>query len=91
MKVTGTNTPLITKNKRRPTDCFLCIRQMVELSKSQIKFGYIFSSFNDQDDSPLLDSYPKKPSPESNISTNLWIGGEEMPTKEKFSSINQDN
>ena len=60
------------------------IRQMVELPKSQIKFGYIFSSFNDQHESPLLDSYPKKPSPESNISTNLWIGGDRNANQRKI-------
>lgn len=60
------------------------IRQMVELPKSQIKFGYIFSSFNDQHDSPLLDSYPKKPSPESNINTNLWIGGDRNANQRKI-------
>ena len=60
------------------------IKQMVELSRSQVKFGYIFSSFNNQDDSPLLDSYPKNPSPESNISTRLWTGGDRNANQRKI-------
>ena len=60
------------------------IKQMVELSQSQVKFGYIFSSFNNQDDSPLLDSYPKNPSPESNISTRLWTGGDRNANQRKI-------
>jgi len=60
------------------------IRQMVELPQSQIKFGYIFSSFDNQHQNPLLDSYPKKPSPESNISTRLWIGGDRNANQRKI-------
>ena len=43
-----------------------------------------FSSFNNQDDSPLLDSYPKNPSPESNISTRLWTGGDRNANQRKI-------
>ena len=59
------------------------IKQMVELPKSQIKFGYIFSSFNDQYES-IVRFIPKKPSPESNISTNLWIGGDRNANQRKI-------
>ena len=59
LKATGMNTPLIIKYEEDQQFASYAIKQMVELSRSQVKFGYIFSSFNNQDDSPLLDSYQK--------------------------------
>ena len=44
------------------------------LEDRSLKIGYIWSTFSDQHELPLLDSYPINPSPESNISLNPWVG-----------------
>ena len=44
------------------------------LEDRSLKVGYIWSTFSDQSNLPLLDSYPINPSPESNISLRPWVG-----------------
>lgn len=67
------------------------IRQIIELSDSSFKFGYIYSSFDDQFQNPLLDSYPKSPSPDSNISTKLWVGKDKFANQRKIFIYNSGN
>ena len=51
------------------------LRQSFSLLKDRsLKIGYIWSTFSDQHELPLLDSYPINPSPESNISLSPWVG-----------------
>jgi len=51
------------------------LRQSFSLLEDRsLKIGYIWSTFSDQHDLPLLDSYPINPSPESNISLSPWVG-----------------
>jgi hypothetical protein len=44
------------------------------LEDRSLKFGYLWSSFQNEDNLPIIDSYPILPSPESNISLNPWVG-----------------
>ena len=44
------------------------------LEDRSLKFGFLWSSFQDENSLPILDSYPILPSPESNISLNPWVG-----------------
>ncbi|MBT09881.1 MAG: hypothetical protein CMD63_01235 [Gammaproteobacteria bacterium] len=46
------------------------------LEDRSLKIGYIWSTFSDQNNLPLLDSYPINPSPESNISLQPWVGND---------------
>ena len=46
------------------------------LEDRSLKIGYIWSTFTNQYELPLLDSYPINPSPESNISLNPWVGSD---------------
>ena len=51
------------------------LRQSFSLLEDRsLKIGFIWSTFSDQHELPLLDSYPINPSPESNISLNPWVG-----------------
>ena len=44
------------------------------LEDRSLKFGFLWSSFQDESNLPILDSYPILPSPESNISLSPWVG-----------------
>ena len=44
------------------------------LEDRSLKFGFLWSSFQNEDNLPIIDSYPILPSPESNISLNPWVG-----------------
>ena len=59
------------------------IKQTFDLDKKFL-LGYIYSSFDDQDNIPLLDSYPKSPSPENNISMQSWYGDDRSANQRKI-------
>ena len=49
-----------------------------------LKLGVIVSSYEDQSEVPILDSYPRMPTPESNISLQPWSGKDRGPNQNKL-------
>ena len=62
----------------------MCIRdRILSPNNTKLKIGYLWSTFNDESNYPILDSYPKMPSPESNISLNSWLGRDRSGNQRK--------
>ena len=59
------------------------IQQILSPNNTKLKIGYLWSTFNDESNYPILDSYPKMPSPESNISLNSWLGRDRSGNQRK--------
>lgn len=53
-------------------------------SDKSLKLGFIWSSFSDESNLPIIDSYPLNPSPESNISLNPWVGKDRATNSRKI-------
>ena len=48
-----------------------------------LSLGYIWSSFKDDGEIPLLDSFPKSQNPENNISMSPWYGDDRSGNQRK--------
>ena len=58
------------------------IRQIFTASNN-LSFGYIWSSFEDDGEIPLLDSFPKNQNPQNNISMSPWYGDDRSGNQRK--------
>ena len=58
------------------------IRQIFEPTYN-LSLGYIWSSFKDDGEIPLLDSFPKSQNPENNISMSPWYGDDRSGNQRK--------
>tara|TARA_Y100001949_G_scaffold31110_1_gene24239 strand:- start:7021 stop:8913 length:1893 start_codon:yes stop_codon:yes gene_type:complete len=75
---------VLDQNRERTSTNFSTRQMFSLLQDNSLKIGVIWSTFEDEKDLPILDSYPLNPSPESNMSLMPWVGKDRTANSRKL-------